>query len=137
VVANSVVEISLLTDGTAAFGARDLSVTVDTTASGADDVQILRVVQGPASLYVRSTAFSDGLNVWALGATNGPNRVVWEYSANGTVYTPLTAPDMLSLLAAGVPVGGLVSVYFRLTMPTVTSSNNQHSAAVTIVAVPP
>ena len=127
----------LLSDGSAAFGVQSLTATVDTTASGVDDVQVVRVVQGPANLYIKTTTFSDGINVWDLGTISGPNRVVWEFSANGVAYTTMTAPDSLQPLAAGVPTGGMVSIYFRLTMPAATSSTNQHSATLTVVAVPP
>jgi hypothetical protein len=57
----------LLSDGSAAFGVQSLTATVDTTASGVDDVQVVRVVQGPANLYIKTTTFSDGFNVWELG----------------------------------------------------------------------
>jgi hypothetical protein len=64
--------------------------------------------------------------------------VKWEFSKDGTTWTTFTLADMLFTLDDNdVPTGATRDVYFRLTMPTATTSANQHSATVTVVAVAP
>ena len=131
------VSVALTTDGSTPFGSQGFNVTVDTTASGTNDVQTVQVATGPADLYVRTTAFSDSTNVWSLGSTPGADRVVWRFSTDGAAWTTFTQTDTLVPLDTGVPAGGNRNVYFQLTTPTSSSSTNQHTATVTIVAVAP
>jgi serine protease AprX len=131
------VSISLTTDGTTPFGVQDFNVTVDTTASGTNDVQTVQVSAGPADLFIRTTLFANNGNVWSLGSSNGADQVVWEFSTDGTNWTAFTEADALSSLASSVPSSGTLDVYLRLTMPTEITSSEEHSATVTIVATSP
>jgi len=106
--------------------------------SGVNDVQTISVLNGPASLYVKTTAFSDGLgSTWSLGGANGANQAKWEFSKDDSTWTTLTTADTLFTLDQNVPTGATRNLYLRLTMPTSTTSANQHSATITVVAVSP
>ena len=132
------VSISLTTDGSVEFGTLPLNSTQDTTGSGIDDVETVRIDTGPADLDVRSTVFSDGTNVWSLGATNGENQVQWEFSPDSSSWSPFLLPEpTLYDLADNVPEGETRNLYLRLTMPTATASSAQYSSTVTIVATSP
>ena len=132
------VDISLITDGTTPFGNQGFDVTVDTTASGKNDVQTIQVATGPADLFIKTTLFTDGSNVWSLGATSGPDQAVWQFSTNnGTSWTPFTEADALISLSSAVPASSTRDVYLRLTTTTSSSSTQEHTATVTIVAVAP
>lgn len=127
------VAITLTTDGTIPFGIVALGATRDTT----NDVQTVQVTTGPANLSVKSTTFSDGINTWTLGAGNGANQVKWEFSKDGAAWTTITPADTLFTLDNNVAQGDTRNLYLRLTMPSSTTSNNQHSAVATIVATAP
>ena len=128
------VDIDLTTDGSVAFGTVALSATVDSTG----DVETISVVTGPANLFIKSTAFTDGgASTWTLGTANGTEQVVWEFSTDGSSWTPFTAADTLFTLANAVAEGATQDIFFRLTMPTTTLSSNPHNATVTLVAVAP
>lgn len=131
------VSIVLTTDGTTPFGIIPLSATIDTTASGTNDVQTIQVTTGPANLDVKSSAFSDGAQTWSLGPGNGVDQVKWEFSPNGSGWNTFLAANTLYSLATSTPQGGTQNLYLRLTMPTNTPSNNEHSSTVTIVATAP
>ena len=131
-------EIAITTDGAVAFGTVALSTVVTSGPSGVNDVQTISVLNGPASLYVKTTAFSDGLgSTWSLGGANGANQAKWEFSKDDSTWTTLTTADTLFTLDQNVPTGATRNLYLRLTMPTSTTSANQHSATITVVAVSP
>lgn len=129
--------ISLSTDGNLNFGFAALGTTKDTTASGINDVQTVQILSGPANLDIKSTTFSDGSNIWNLGQTSGTNQVKWEYSKDGTVWSVFTTANQLHFLASNLATSTSQNVYFRLTLPTETSSGNAHSGTVTILAIEP
>ncbi|MBI2621160.1 MAG: S8 family serine peptidase [Candidatus Levybacteria bacterium] len=131
------VAISLTTDGTTPFGILPLGATRDTTPTGTNDVQTVQVDTGPANLSVRSTAFSDGADIWTLGATNGSNQVKWEFSKDAAAWNTFSSADTLFTLDNNVAQGATRDLYLRLTMPTSTASNNEHAGTVTIVASSP
>jgi len=120
-------------DGAVAFGIVPLGATIDST----NDPQIITVTAGPADLDVKSTNFSDGTNTWILGTTNGANQVKWEFSKDTTAWATFAAANTLYTFDNNVAQGNTRNLYLRLTMPTSTSSNNQHSSTVTIVATAP
>lgn len=131
------VSISIITDGNIPFGTQALGAVIDTTSTGTNDVQIVRVDSGPANLNIRSSVFSDGTNTWSLSSTNGDNQVKWEFQPGGGSWNLFGAANTLYPLASNLTTGQTKDVYFRLTMPTVTASSNQYGATVTIVAVSP
>jgi len=131
------VSISLTTDGAIDFGILGLSETENTTPSGLNDIQTISVDTGPVNLDIRSTVFSDNGNSWSLGTTNGADQVKWEFSPEATTWNTFFAPNTLYDLANNVAQANTQDVYFRLTMPTSTSSNNEHSSQITIVATAP
>src|SRR3989344_2114501 len=120
-------------DGAVAFGIVPLGATIDST----NDPQIITVTAGPADLDVKSTNFSDGTNTWILGTTNGANQVKWKFSKDTTAWATFAAANTLYTFDNNVAQGNTRNLYLRLTMPTSTSSNNQHSSTVTIVATAP
>ena len=97
----------------------------------------MRVDIGPADLDVRSTVFSDNGNTWFLDTTNGVNQVKWEFSKDGASWATFLVADTLYDLANNIAEANTQDLYLRLTMPTSTSSANEHSATVTIVATAP
>lgn len=127
------VSISLTTDGLVEFGVLALGAVA--TSSG--DVQTVQVDTGPANLNIKSINFSDGINIWTLGATNGANQVKWEFSKEGTTWTAFSTANTLFTLDTNVAQGGTRNLYLRLTMPSQSSSSNQYSTTVTIVATAP
>ena len=134
---SSVVSIILTTDGTTPFGILALGATQDTTLSGINDKQTVQVASGSADLKVRSTDFSDEGNTWLLDTTNGADQVLWEFSKDASSWTTFSAANSLFSLDTNVAQSDSRDLYLRLTMPTATSSNNPHSATVTIVATAP
>jgi len=131
------IAISLTTDGSVAFGNRALNERIDTTSSGINDVQTIHVDSGPVNLAVKSTKFSDGTNYWNLGMTNGADQVEWDYTADGSTWYVFAAPNTLYEFVNNLATGVNQNIYFRLLLPTSTSSYNQHGATVTIVAIAP
>jgi len=134
----ALVDITLTTDGSVAFGAQALSLTIDTTAGGINDVQTVQVVTGPADIDVKTTLWSDvDVDTWSLGATTGTDQVVWEFSTDGTNWTNFTTANLLFPAAQGLTNGQQLNLFFRLTMPTDITSSKEHSVTVTIVATSP
>lgn len=133
----AVVSISITTDGTTPFGILPLGAIKDTTATGTNDVQTVQVTTGPANLSAKSTNFSDGANTWTLATTNGTNQAKWEFSKDASVWSTFTAANTLFTLEDNVAQGNTRNLYLRLTMPSSTTSTNQHSAVATIVATAP
>lgn len=131
------VSITLTTDGATPFGILAIGAVKDTTLSGTNDIQTVRVDAGPANLDIRTTLFSDGINNWALGTTNGDNQAVWEYSKEGTTWYKFLVANNLYPLATGVSQLGAQNIYFRLTMPTATISSVQYSSIMTVLATTP
>lgn len=127
-------EVLLTTDGSLAFGTLELSATADSSG----DVQTVRVDLGPADIDLRTSLFSDDTaHTWSLGSANGADQVVWEFSTDGTNWTPFTVADDLFPVDQGLRDGEEVTLFLRLTMPTDTNSIKEHSATVTIVATSP
>ncbi len=128
------VSISLLTDGSVELGMAELGETADSLG----DVQTVKVDTGPADLSIKSTVFSDGIgNTWTLGTTNGDNQVIWEFSPDGSSWNTFTVADTEYPLASNVADNTTQDLYFRLTMPTSSSSDGEFSATVTILATVP
>ena len=100
-------------------------------------MQTVQVTTGPVDLFIRTTLFTDGENTWSLDTTSGPDQVIWEFSTNGTTWTPFSSDNMLFPLATNVAQGATQDIFFRLTMPTDTSSVKEHGVSVTLVAVEP
>ena len=103
----------------------------------ADDVETISVNTGPADLDVRSTAFTEGGNTWALSTSNGSNQVKWESSPDGSSWTTFAVIDTLYTLAGNVAQGNSQDMYLRITMPTITDSYLQYGTTVTVVASVP
>jgi len=127
------VSITLTTDGTVDFGILALGATADTSG----DVQTVSVDTGPVNLDIKSTVYSDNGNSWSLGTANGADQIKWEFSPDAGSWDSFLAPNALYDLANNVAQGNTQDVFFRLTMPTSTSSNNEHGAQITIVATTP
>jgi len=131
------VSISLTTDGTTPFEILALGATQDTTSSGTNDIQTIEVTTGPADLLVKSTSFTGGVNTWTLDTANGADQVLWEFSKDATSWATFSSAGTLFGFDNNVAQGASSNLYLRLTMPTSTSSNDEHSATVTIVATAP
>ncbi len=132
-----IVSISLNTDGEIGFGIQELNTIKDTTSGGLNDIEIVSIDDGPVDLDIRSTAFSDGSNTWLLDTSNGSDQVLWEYSKDASTWPDFAAANTLYSFDTNIGVGETRPLYLRLTAPTDTSSYNQHSATVTIVASAP
>lgn len=131
------VSISLTTDGSVAFGTIAANTTRDTTTTDLNDPETISVDTGPADLDIRSAVFSDGGNTWSLSTVNGADQVKWEFSEDEVAWTTFAVADDLYTLDTNVAQGQTRNVYLRLTTPTSTSSYNEHSTTVTIVASAP
>ncbi len=127
------VSITLTSDGAVDFGVVDLGNIVDSSS----DIQTVFVNTGPAKLDVKSTDFSDGSNTWSLKAANGADQIKWEFSKDGTGWTTFSSANTLFSLDTSVPQSASRDLYLKLTMPTSTSSSNEHAGTVTIVATTP
>ncbi len=128
-------DVVLMTDGTLTFGTLELSATADSSG----DVQTVQVVTGLADIDLRTTLWTDvDMDAWALDdTTSGLNRVVWEFSTDGTNWTAFTAANLLSPAAQGLGDSAELDLFFRLTMPSEITSSKEHSATVAIVATSP
>ena len=133
----AVVSITLATDGSVNFGTVALNASKDTTPSGINDPETVRVDMGPADLSVRSTNFSDGSNNWNLGTSPGADRIKWDFSKDGSAWTNFAAAGTNYPFDSAVPESDTRDLNLRLTLPTGTTSNSAHSATVTIVATTP
>ena len=130
------VSISITTDGFTPFGSQDLGISVDTTSGGTNDVQTVQVTTGPVDLYIWSTQFTDDENTWSLGTTSGSDQVIWEFSPDGNPpWTTFITPNLLETLALDVAQASSQNIFFRLTMPSSSSSIKEHGVSVTLVAV--
>ena len=101
--------------------------------------EVLRMMLERIDTREYGTSFEDvGGNTWSLDTTSGADQVLWEYSTDGTLWHTFTmAAPTLFTLKTGISVGDTVDIFFRLTMPTTTTSEAEKSATVTIVAVEP
>jgi len=129
----TLVSVTLTSDGSVDFGIVGLGNIVDSSG----DIQTVLVDIGPADLDIRSTDFSDGSNTWSLGSGNGANQVKWEFSKDGASWTTFFSANTLFSLDTNVAQSDSRDLYLRLTMPTSSSSNNEHAGTVTIVATAP
>ncbi len=111
------------------------TVALDATVDNSSDLPEITVDSGPADLNVKSTVFIEGANTWTLHETdNGPNRVLWEFSKNGTDWAPFAVAGTEYTFDTNVPTSDTRNLYLRLTVPTETASYNQYSSTVTVVA---
>jgi len=129
----TLVSITLTSDGSVDFGIVSLGNTVD---SGGD-IQTVQVTTGPANLDIKSTVFADNGNTWSLGPTNGANQVKWEFSQSGASWATFSSANTLFPFDTNVAQNDSRNLRLRLTMPTLSSSAGEHSATVTIVATTP
>ena len=129
-----VISITLDTDGAIPLGALGFG---ETTSTGDAQKEIVRVTADPANLDIRTSLFSGGGNDWALGTTNGNDAIKWEFSPDNLDWTTFLAADTNYPLAEELASAAQQAVYFRLTMPTGSSSGQAHSSLVTITAVAP
>ena len=127
------VSISIISDGSVNFGYLGVGVS----ANNFSDVQTVQVDAGPANLDARSTGFTAPGNTWNLGVGNSTDQVKWEFSKDTSSWTTFAVAGNLYSLATNVGTGETTPLYLRLTMPTSTDSNDEHSAAVTVVASSP
>lgn len=132
------VSATIITDGSTPFGFTEAGVTIDTTSASLDDVQTIKVLGGSADLFIKTGAFTDGFNTWSFhGTTPGTNVAVWEFSINETSWTAFPSSNTLVALSTStLDSNDTLDVYFRLTVPTDSSSTLQHSTSITITAVP-
>lgn len=127
-----------INENTLDFGLLDTNQTIDTTAAGLNDPKTVTVHTGPADLDIRSAAFADGSsNSWSLGAAAGVDTVKWEFSPDQTNWTTFSVADALYTLANAVSEGNTQNVYFKLTTPSTTTSHDQYSTTLTVVASEP
>jgi fibronectin-binding autotransporter adhesin len=133
------ISIELDDSSTVNMGTVALGATQDTTPSGTNDGRVITVDYGPVALHIKSTAFSDGGgDTWTLGSSNGTNQVKWEFSEDGSTWSTFTSPDPTYFtLDPDVAQGDNRNIYFRLTMPTVVNTLDDHSSTVTILATAP
>lgn len=131
------VSITLITDGLVEFGILPLGASKDTTPSGTNDVQTVKVDVSPAKLDIKTTLFSDGTNNWTLDSVNSDNQVIWEYSKEGTAWNKFLIADTPYSFDNSVPPLETRDLHLRLTMPTATVSTAQYGSVVTIVATAP
>jgi len=131
------VSITLTTDGSVDFGILPLNTTQDTTSSGINDKETVRIDIGPANLDIKSTIFSDNGNTWSLGSTNGANQVKWEFSPDTSTWNTFSSANTLYDLANNAAEGNTQDLYLRLTMPTSIDSSAEYSSTITIVATSP
>lgn len=131
------VSISISTDASVAFSTLPANTTQDTTASGINDIETISVDSGPANLDVRSSAFSDGGSSWTYGSSAGSDQVKWEFSNDGSSWTTILVADSLYTHDTNVATSGTSSLYLKITTPTSSSSANQFSTTVTVVASTP
>ena len=120
-------EVSLsVSDGTVAYGILALEASQDTTAI--DDTQ---TVTNTGNVTADFTINGQNSADWDLGATNGDDQYVHEFSINsGTAWSALTtSPQSLS---SGVAPSGTRSLDLKITLPTSTSSYLQQSVNVTV-----
>lgn len=132
------VSISLTTNGQINFGIMGLSSSNDTTTSGINDVEIVRIDTGPARLDIRSSLFDNGQgHQLQFGATPGSETVQWQFSSNSTTWNTFNLANTLYTLSPNLATGNTQPVYFKLFTPTATTSLTSHSSTVTIVASDP
>jgi len=133
-----IVSISLTTNGSINFGYVPKNTAKDSTASGVNDVEVVKIDSGPADLDIMSSIFSQGGNTWTLGSGNGDNIVKWEFSKDGTNWNTFLNPDPSSFVFdTNVSESSTRDLYFKITTPTATNSYQQYGTTVTIVASAP
>ncbi len=128
------ISITLDTDGAVPLGVLGFG---ETTTTGEAEKEIVRVDADPANLDIRTSLFSDGGNDWSLGPTNGNDTVKWEFSPDNLDWTTFLAENTNYPLVEELASTTQQAVYFRLTMPSGSSSGQAHSSLVTVTAVAP
>ena len=129
-----IISITLDTDGEVPFSALGFG---ETTTTGDAEKEIVRVNADPANLDIRTSLFSGDGNDWALGPTNGNDTVKWEFSPDNLDWTTFLAENTNYPLVDELASATQQAVYFRLTMPSGSSSGQAHSSLVTITALAP
>lgn len=132
------VAVSITTNGSVDFGIIGLNSTRDTTSSDLNDPETISVDQGPADLDIKSTNFTQGINIWTLGSANGNNIVKFEFSKDGTNWNVFSSPSpTVYTFDTNVTDQDSRILYLKLTAPTSTDSYQQFSSTVTIMASAP
>jgi hypothetical protein len=110
---------------------------VVTVGGTADHTAQFRVTGGPADLYLGAAAFSDGSVSWAYGDEPGADRARLAYSLDGSTWRTVREANALHYLAMNVPKDEECDVFFRLTLPTMSTSSEVFHTNIQIVAVAP
>lgn len=131
------VSISISSDGSVGFGTQTLNTTVDTTASGLNDIEVVSVDTGPADLDIRSSQFTDSTYNWSFSSSNGSDQILFEFSKDGSSWSTFLVADTLYTFDTNVAQSATRNIYFRLTTPTYTTSYEQYGATITVVASAP
>lgn len=130
----SPLSISLSTDGVISYGI----VALNTSVINSSDVEVILVDDGPVDLDIRTTNFTQGINTWTLGSGAGSDIIKWEFSKDGNNWSTFLATDpTLYTFDSNVAESGTRNLYLRLTTPTFTSSYQEYSSTVTVVASEP
>jgi hypothetical protein len=85
----------------------------------------------------RVTQLNDGSNSWEVSATvNGVDsiRAQWSTVSSAGPWSDISAYDSDFTIATNVAVSGTVTVWFRIQTPTGTSSLNEHSCLLHVIA---
>lgn len=131
------IDINITTEGAVDFGYLNTDTVEDTTSSGVDQTQTVRVDGDTSNLHIRSTDFNSVDSTWNLATNNGSEQVIWEFSNDGSEWVIFEEAGTLYSLASNVSSGETRDVYLRITTPESTVSHDPHSADVTIVATSP
>lgn len=126
-------QFALTSDARMDFGVVFLGQTSDTVG----DPEVVKMRLGPGDLLIRTSVFSDGVNTWTLGTTSGPDQVVWEFSTDGTNWKVFTEGGLAFDLATGLRDAEERTFFFRLSMPTTSSSRAVHTATIVVTGIAP
>ncbi len=128
------VSIVLNTDGTIDFGFMPVDSVMDSTVGGIDDEQIISSLYGEVDLNIKTSNFTSSANSWTLGNSNGGERVKFDFSSNGTNWTTFLIADQYYSFKNGVLSDADISLFLRLTTPTISEDVGPYSADITVQA---
>jgi hypothetical protein len=134
------INISLTTDGSVSFGTMGYNSTRDTTSSGLNDVETIRVNGDPVDLDVKTSAFSVvgfPINCMELGSDVGPGVAKLEFSKDGSSWSTFTSAFNLFTFDTNVQSNDTRNLYLRLSTPPNFIAGTNCEIDITIVASAP
>jgi hypothetical protein len=133
-ISNTVVSVTLTTDGTVAYGTLGFgdtknTITLSDTQTAQNDGNVTE------TFNIKTTAATGGTG-WSLGSAPGSDTFVHEFSTNsGSNWTKFTTAGVYQTLSTGITASGTKAFDLQITAPNPSSDTVQKTITITVQAV--